>query len=122
MRKFIIISVTLAGLGMATPSWADRWDDRDRPPAGYCDEGRAHELESRIAHDVRDGRVNEQEGEDLHAKIDWVEGMQARFCRSGMNDWQVRQLDAHYHRIAAELADAESGYSPEWREDWRERR
>lgn len=121
MRKSIIISVTLAGLGMATPSWADRWDDRYRP-AGYCDEGRAHELEARIAHDVRDGRVNEREGEDLHAKIDWVEGMQARFCRSGLTDWQIRQLDEHYHRITVELADAESGYRQDWWEEWREQR
>jgi hypothetical protein len=65
--------------------------------------------------------VNWQEGRDLHAKIDWVEGMQARFCRSGLSDWKARQLDQHYDRITDELSNAETGYSSDWDEDRRDR-
>lgn len=121
MKKSIIISAALIGLGMSTASFADHRDYDDRAPDGYCDGGRAHALEARIAHDVREGRVNEQEGHDLHAKIDWVEGMQARYCRRGMNDWQVSQLDEHYNRISQELSDAETGYRTYRHEAWRDR-
>jgi hypothetical protein len=122
MKKSIIIAIMFAGIGVSTPSFADYPGDYpDRPPAGYCDEGRARALEARIADDVRDGRVNWREGRDLHAKIDSVEGLQARYCRYGMNDWQARDLDQHYNRVADEIAVAENGRRAGWRDEWRDR-
>jgi hypothetical protein len=105
VKKSIVIAIMFAGIGVSTPSFADR---------GACDNDRGHGLEARLAEDVHDGRVDEGEGRDLHAKIYSVQRLQVHYCRQGLNDWQAHDLDQHYERVANEIAVAE-GRRPGWR-------
>jgi hypothetical protein len=109
MKQSIIIAIMFAGIGVSTPSFAD---DHDRPAGNYCASGRGQGLEARIHDDVRNGRVDGQEGHDLYAKVEFVRGLEARYCRHGLNDGQARDLDDHYHRVADEVAVAENGHRP----------
>jgi hypothetical protein len=106
MGRTAFVSALLAAMTLSTSSLAQSWGDY----GGLCNEGRAHALEARVARDVRDGRVNWREARDLHGKIDWVEGLEARACRYGPNDWQARDIDQHYERIAVQIRNAENGY------------
>jgi hypothetical protein len=105
MRKSIIIAIMFAGIGMSTPSFAD-------DHGGYCTPAGDHGLKGRIDDDVRNGRVSWREGHDLHAKVDLVRELEGRYCRHGLNGWQARDLDDHYHRVADEIARAENGRRP----------
>lgn len=112
MKKLIISAIMFAGIGVSTASFADY---HDRPSGNYCAGGRGHGLKSRIDDDVRSGRMDEREGHDLHDKVEFVRGLEARYCRHGLNDWQARDLDDHYHRVADEIAVAENGRRGRWR-------
>ncbi len=110
MTKAVIVAVMFAGAAFAAPTYAQSWDAH-----WGCEGRRAHELEAWLAHDVREGRINWREGRDLHAKIDWVERLEARACQYGADDRDAGDIANHYERIAEEIRTAERGYRAD---DW----
>lgn len=105
-----IFSIALAGAALAgvpsaasAQSWGG-WNDRGYGWGGYdqvrdvCSGDRAHRLEARLNHEVRDGDVDPGQADRIHAAIDRLEDQQGRECRE-RDFGSIRAIAYRYDRI-----------------------
>lgn len=129
-RKTLAALIALGGLtATATPataqvSWGARFDFGAPRPAAYdgyyrgyrggdrmrdivCSGTRAHQLEDRLRHEVREGDIDRWQARRIHETIDRTEDDQ-RYACSRRGDWDdVRDIASRYNRIEGWIENAE---------------
>jgi hypothetical protein len=109
MNKIFSIALaaaTLAGVpgsahAQSWGGWNDRGDDGGRfeQVRDVCSGDRAHRLEARLDHEVRDGDIDPRQADRIHAAIDQLENRQGRECRE-RDFGSIRDIAYRYDRIA----------------------
>ncbi|MBS0253812.1 MAG: histidine kinase [Proteobacteria bacterium] len=127
----LITTLACAALGLAaTPAWADSWGvylgtgpvaggygnwgaPRYRPDGDWrvrqvCSGERAHRLEERLGHEMREGEIDPWQARRIHDEIDRIERSQAHECAEG--DWRgVMRINGRYDRVAGWIDSAAHG-------------
>lgn len=140
IRTTLAAMAALGGLAAAaTPataqvSWGARVDIGTPRPAAYygydrgyrgdamrytiCSGARAHQLEDRLRHEVREGDIDGWQARRIHQAIDRNERDQ-RYACSNRGDWDdLRDLASRYNRIEGWIENAEHGARRYTRRGW----
>ena len=90
----------------------------DRMRDYVCSGARAHDLEDRLRHEVREGDIDRYQARRIHGAIDRTEDDQRFACSRRGYPGDVRDLAARYDRIEGWIENAEHSGRGNWRRGW----
>lgn len=97
-RPFQHLAIALAGLGVAVaavPAAAQPWQSINQ---------RQRAIDARIDQGIRSGALDRREAFRLRSQFRDLVQLEARYRRSnGLSDWERRDLNARYDRLAAQV-------------------
>lgn len=116
VKKMIAPALVLAAASVALPAAAQSYVSvqyRQAPAYGYGHNQnhggwqsisqRKYQLDRRIDQGVRTRQLSYREAERLKNELNRLVRLEASYARGGLTQWERRELDSRYDRLAAQI-------------------